>query len=285
MAFEVVGRRAWGARAPKRELTHIDRTLGVKIHYKAGYVDPVIIGNHSKCYSMVRSIQNYHMDKTDDPYSDIGYTGIVCAHGALFIGRGPHKVVAANGPGLNRDHYALCALLGQKGLIAPTDAMIEGLREGIAWLRRDGNAGHQIKGHRDGYDTSCPGDPLYRLVRNGTLEPRKDRPDMEPATRVEIAKDFDDQFSRGNYPAGYLWQGSVAETRRVKETVKRIEEKQNALERQVNALGETMDSVVEGVERLVSLIDVSRPRISPDENASPVRRAADTAADWNRPAT
>jgi hypothetical protein len=49
--------------------------------------------------------------------------------------------------------------------------MLLGILDAIEYLRAEGGAGREIKGHRDGYATSCPGEPLYRWVRAGAPRP------------------------------------------------------------------------------------------------------------------
>ncbi|MGP3947164.1 peptidoglycan recognition protein family protein [Streptomyces sp. 7N604] len=125
---------------------------------------------HFECRLRVRSIQDKHMD-TGEKYADIGYYLLVCKHGVVFEGRGKNAQNAANGnPELNRSHFAVCALTGHKGYTDVPQAMITGLQDAIAYLRRHG-AGWEIAGHRDGYATECPGDLLYGHVLNGTLDP------------------------------------------------------------------------------------------------------------------
>lgn len=167
----LVMRDAWGARPPERRADYLESTRGTKVHYVGERVDPELArdGNHDRCAGIVRGIQRFHMD--DNGWLDIAYNALVCPHGYVFIGRGPHAQSAANGAGLNDDHYAVCALLGDTGLIDPTDEMLHGLRDAIEWLRSRGNAGQEIKGHRDGYPTSCPGDRLYAWVRAGAPRP------------------------------------------------------------------------------------------------------------------
>jgi hypothetical protein len=48
--------------------------------------------------------------------------------------------------------------------------MKSGIRDVIEWLRAKG-VGSQIKGHRDGYATDCPGSKLYAWVKAGAPRP------------------------------------------------------------------------------------------------------------------
>jgi hypothetical protein len=171
--MKLITRKAWGARAPKSGWSNLATPArGVKVHYTGSYVDPAVSlkhGLHGMCLKLVRAIQADHMDRRG--WMDIGYTALVCHHGHVFEGRGLHHLPAANGAGLNSAHYAVCGLVGNSGLVQPSDAMLNGIRDAIEWLRAKGDAGTEIKGHRDGYDTDCPGPKLYAWVKAGAPRP------------------------------------------------------------------------------------------------------------------
>ena len=163
----------WPASAAPEQLT----TKGVKVHYEGTRVS---CDDHSDCVSLVKAIRKSHLANTRENYSDIAYNLLVCRHGYVFEGRGKRKRTGANGnQDLNKAHYAVMALLGSSGDTTPTDEMIEGIKDAIAYLRSNG-AGKEIKGHRDGYATACPGEPLYALVKGGKLEPGAVAPKPKP---------------------------------------------------------------------------------------------------------
>ncbi|WP_221336056.1 peptidoglycan-binding protein [Thermocatellispora tengchongensis] len=177
--MDFVSRREWGARSPRGSYTALSSTRGVKIHYTGGRVDPAIVDDHDKCVKMVRSIQKSHMD--GNGWMDIGYSLVVCPHRKVFEGRGIKHLPAANGPGLNSGHYAVLGLVGSSGLVTPPDGMLHGIVDAIEYLRDEGDAGREIKGHRDGYATDCPGDKLYSWVKRGAPRPGAQEPsDPEP---------------------------------------------------------------------------------------------------------
>ncbi|MBO3751617.1 N-acetylmuramoyl-L-alanine amidase [Streptosporangiaceae bacterium NEAU-GS5] len=169
MAIDLITRADWGARAPKGSYSTLASTRGVKVHYTGGRVDPAIVDDHAKCVALVKSIQNYHMDSNG--WIDIGYSMVACPHRKVFVGRGPGHLPAANGPGLNTGHYAVLGLVGNAGLVQPTDPILDGILDAIDYLRQHGGAGTEIKGHRDGYATDCPGDALYAWVQKGAPRP------------------------------------------------------------------------------------------------------------------
>ncbi|NUR26748.1 MAG: N-acetylmuramoyl-L-alanine amidase [Catenulispora sp.] len=172
--MKLVSRAQWGAKPSRYDLVYIGSTRGVKIHYEgtpvpASLADP---DQHSQCDDRMRAIQASHLANRKEDYSDIAYNFVVCPHGYVYEGRGLHRKTAANGnQPLNIAHYAVCAMVGSEGLTKPTDPQLNGLRDAIEYLRSDGGAGTEIKGHRDGYATECPGGPLYAWVQKGAPRP------------------------------------------------------------------------------------------------------------------
>ncbi|MEU8133227.1 peptidoglycan-binding protein [Streptodolium elevatio] len=168
MSVVYVRRAEWGAPAtsPAASMTS---SRGVKVHYLG---TPYSSRSHDRCAAYVRDIRASHLANKKENYVDIAYNLLVCEHGYVYEGRGTRRRGGANGSAqLNLDHFSVCALLGSSGLTQPTPAMIEGIRFAIALFRAEGSAGREIRGHKDGYSTSCPGPALYALVTSGALEP------------------------------------------------------------------------------------------------------------------
>lgn len=180
--MDLVARREWGARAPRGTFTPLRTARGVKVHYVGSFVNPKIVDDCDRCVALVKSIQVQHQDNND--WTDIAYNLLVCPHRRVFVGRGPGVLSAANGKGLNQGHYAVCVLLGDRGLVQPTSGHLNGIHDAIGYLRERG-AGREVLGHRDGYATSCPGPVLYRWLQMGmpvgTQTP--DRDDTTPIPR------------------------------------------------------------------------------------------------------
>ncbi|MFG2899519.1 peptidoglycan recognition family protein [Streptomyces zaomyceticus] len=167
---------------------YIAKTRGVKVHYLG---TPYSSRPHAQCAAYVRQIRESHLANKQENYSDIAYNHIVCEHGDAYEGRGPHHRTGANGnAALNSQDYAVCALLGSSGLTEPTDAMLHGIRDAIEDLRKNGDAGDWIGGHRDGYATDCPGGPLYAWVQRGAPRPKKPTPEEDPMalSKADIAQ-------------------------------------------------------------------------------------------------
>jgi hypothetical protein len=146
-------------------------TKGVKVHYEGTEVSTKLLTDHAACIAEWKAIRKSHLANTKENYSDIAYNYGACPHGYLLEGRGIGKRTGANGnQTLNQAHYAIVGLVGSEGLTEPTDAMLGAIRDGIELLRKHG-AGTEIKGHRDGYATACPGKALYAWVQKGAPRP------------------------------------------------------------------------------------------------------------------
>ncbi|WP_330304398.1 MULTISPECIES: peptidoglycan recognition family protein [unclassified Streptomyces] len=155
-------------------------TKGVKVHYEGTAVSKKLLSDHDACIAQWKAIRKSHLANTKENYSDIAYNYGACPHGYLLEGRGLGKRTGANGnQPLNIAHYAIVGLVGSEGLTEPNDAMLGAIRDGIELLRKHG-AGAEIKGHRDGYATTCPGAKLYAWVKKGA--PRPHGTATEPGT-------------------------------------------------------------------------------------------------------
>ncbi|MEV7492144.1 peptidoglycan recognition family protein [Streptomyces anulatus] len=149
---------------------------GVKVHYEGTAVSTKLLANHDACLNEWKSIRRSHLANTAENYSDVAYNFAACPHGYLLEGRGLRRRTGANGnAALNQAHYAVLGLVGSSGLTEPTDAMLGAIRDGIELLRKNG-AGNEIRGHRDGYATACPGGPLYAWVKKGAPRPTSPTP-------------------------------------------------------------------------------------------------------------
>lgn len=168
-------------------------TKGVKVHYEGTPVSTELLTDHNACLDEWKNIRRSHLANTTENYSDVAYNYAACPHGYLLEGRGLRKRTGANGnQALNAAHYAILGLLGSSGLTEPNDAMLGAIRDGIELLRKNG-AGNEIKGHRDGYATACPGGPLYAWVKKGAPRPAgagevEPKPPAKPKPVVDLSR-------------------------------------------------------------------------------------------------
>lgn len=99
----------------------------------------------------MREIQRFHQQGRG--WSDIGYGFVAFASGRVYEGRGEYH--GAHCPGHN--HEPSVALAGDYSAKKPTTKQ----HLAVARLKARIFAG-SIKGHRDGFPTSCPGDAAYK---------------------------------------------------------------------------------------------------------------------------
>ncbi|MFJ2568981.1 peptidoglycan-binding protein [Streptomyces halstedii] len=177
----------WPASAAPSQST----AKGVKVHYEGTPVSTKLLADHDACLAEWQAIRKSHLANKVENYSDVAYNYAACPHGYLLEGRGLGKRTGANGnQTLNQAHYAIVGLLGSSGLTEPNDAMLGAIRDGIDLLRQHG-AGTEIKGHRDGYATACPGGPLYTWVQKGAPRPGGTAPDDTTASGTYTVKKGD----------------------------------------------------------------------------------------------
>ena len=159
-------RTDWHARGASGKVytTPVTRRSGFAVHYNGGTPMGLADQPHSACLEAVRKDQDFHMDGRG--WFDIGYNALVCQHGRKIEGRGVYAI-AAHCEGHNTAWIGAQFMVG--GDEAPTPEAFAAMRE----LYDDccAEAGHALGkyGHRDGYNTLCPGDGIEAWVKAGML--------------------------------------------------------------------------------------------------------------------
>lgn len=174
----------WPASAAPLQAT----AKGVKVHYTGSAVSTALSKDHQRCLALWRDIREAHLANVAENYSDVAYNYAACAHGYVLEGRGIGRRTGANGTQpLNKAHYAVLGLIGNSGLTEPTDELLHAIRDAIEHLQEHG-AGKEIRGHKDGYPTSCPGGPLYAWVKAGAPRPGGSKPTIPDRPVVDLSK-------------------------------------------------------------------------------------------------
>lgn len=161
----IVSRAEWGARKPK------SRSTGALSAKSTGHWNgpTVTIGgktswDHSRCPSLVRGIQNFHMDSRG--WADIAYNFVVCPHGTIFEGRGLNVRNGANGTNKgNMTSHAIMWLSGERNPF--TESEKRGFKECSRYIDEKTAAPAECIGHRDHKATACPGDERYSWIHKG----------------------------------------------------------------------------------------------------------------------
>jgi hypothetical protein len=164
----MISRAQWGARAPKHTPTPvaISARTATAVHHDGA--NPVVIRSLTDAYALMRRDQNYHMDHNG--WDDIGYNFLVISapgyavDGFVLEGRG-RDVVGAHCLNWNTPWIGVQVAVGGAQVPSPKAlSAVRALHDGFVKA-----AGHSLgmKGHKDGYNTACPGPLLYAWVRAG----------------------------------------------------------------------------------------------------------------------
>lgn len=154
-----VSRKEWGARRPRRpNIPLVGKARdSQKVHWLGVGVLPQTEAQERE---LMRNIQNFHMNTRG--WNDIAYGSVIGnVTGKLYIGRGIKKMSAANGPGFNRQHGAVCVMHSQDG-----NGFTKPARETLGEFLRE-YASEDAALHRDDYGTTCPGDAIAAWVQSG----------------------------------------------------------------------------------------------------------------------
>lgn len=147
---DIIDRRNWGARAPRRRSTIPVPTPELWLHHTAG---------NERGASGVRAIQDFHMDVRG--WSDIAYSFIIDRVSlAVYEGRGA-GVLGGHTFGRNSVSHAIC-VMGNFDRTSVSDALVGRIAELVAHGHEQGWWPAMLTGgHRDVRPTACPGDNLY----------------------------------------------------------------------------------------------------------------------------
>ncbi|SCF72865.1 MULTISPECIES: peptidoglycan recognition protein, partial [unclassified Streptomyces] len=178
----IVTRRGWGADESLRE-----RRFGYSKRLTAAFVHHSATGNNYDCRqsaSVLRGIYRYHVKSSG--WRDIGYNFAVDKCGNVYEGRAGGVVKPVKGAhtlGFNANTMGI-AVLGTYGGTNPSAAATTAVARLTAWklglhrvdprgkvtLISSGSGKYKkgtkvglraISGHRDGFNTDCPGSRLY----------------------------------------------------------------------------------------------------------------------------
>lgn len=158
--LDVICKKAWGAEPAKGTFSrHTVRRLTV--HHSGG-----ILTRNRRAPDQLRSIQAFHQSKG---FPDIAYHFIVDRHGNVYKGR-PSWARPDTFTDYNpRGHLTVMCLgsFSEQSIPAP---QVAAARDVLAWAVEEFDVPvRRIRGHRDYTATACPGNDVYRLIKNGEL--------------------------------------------------------------------------------------------------------------------
>lgn len=190
----IVSRKESGLRAPR----YVNRgTLSERstVHWNGPTITLFgsTVWEHRYCSSLVRGIQNFHMDGRG--WSDIAYNFLVCPHSYVFEGRGLNIINGANGTNTgNRSSHAICVLAGENNPFPEAEKMA--IKDCVNYIANKALTSTGAIGHRDHKATACPGNSRYTWIHQGM-------PISAPPTLPIIEKEKD-MFVASNR-SGHTW--------------------------------------------------------------------------------
>jgi len=154
----IVSRAEWGARPPTSSSFISKPIPKVFVHH----TETGACFTQAACESIVRSIQDYHMDSNG--WSDIGYNFLVGEDGNAYEGRGWDKV-GAHASDWNSQALGI-SVIGSFMTSPPNNAALNVIQQLISCGTDAGDilTAYTLHGHRDGGCTDCPGDALYNII-------------------------------------------------------------------------------------------------------------------------
>jgi hypothetical protein len=149
---------------------------------------------HRACYEYWNRTRDMH--KSGNGWLDVGYAYFVCPDDRIFAGREYGHQQAAEMPtpgklqGGNSRYIAVTFGLGPGEM--PTVGALRAWHRLRAWYVAEKGSRAAVHGHRDFTATDCPGNEIYRLVRDGTLTNSPTEPDTKPEPPKPPAQNGDD---------------------------------------------------------------------------------------------
>ncbi|CAE1322054.1 PGRP [Acanthosepion pharaonis] len=156
----IISRSEWGARRPRDR-----QSLSTPVKYAVVHHSntPQCLDKPS-CIKRMQSIQNFHMNVRR--WSDIAYNFLIGGDGNVYEGRG-WDTVGAHVIGYNKISIGIC-VIGNYTEYKPNEISLNALKRMLSCLEFKNKVINKyvLRGHRDLGSTTCPGNKLYRIIKN-----------------------------------------------------------------------------------------------------------------------
>ncbi|XP_072180857.1 peptidoglycan recognition protein 3-like [Diadema setosum] len=156
----IVSRNQWGARSAVNFGSLNTPTRYAIVHHTVGSQ----CSTRSRCESVVRGIQNYHLDTRG--WWDIGYNFLIGGDGNVYEGRGWDRRGAHAG---SYNSYSIgIAMIGDFRYTSPSNTMMNTLHNLLNCLENRNKlmSCYTLFGHRQASSTVCPGASLYSRIQS-----------------------------------------------------------------------------------------------------------------------
>jgi hypothetical protein len=116
----------------------------------------------------IKRIELEHKSRPTENMSTLGYNFLIDEYGRIWEGRGWDIRNGANGTKSNDVSISVCLLVGVKDNKISAE-VIDAVRLLRATASTRFKRELKVQGHRDHKATSCPGEDVYKLVKNGAF--------------------------------------------------------------------------------------------------------------------
>jgi hypothetical protein len=164
--MEIIPAKVWG-----REVTGNPSRLRpaliteLTVHYTGA---PSVNVAKNEVAAYIKRTERGHKARPNDDLSTIGYNFLIDEYARIWEGRGWEIRNGANGTKSNDTSISVCILVGVKDNKLSAE-VIDAVRELRAMASKKFKRELVVRGHRDHKATSCPGEDVYKLVKNGTF--------------------------------------------------------------------------------------------------------------------
>ncbi|KAJ3656882.1 hypothetical protein Zmor_015927 [Zophobas morio] len=156
---KIVGRQKWGARPPLETEHVVIPVENVVVHH----TDTKACDTEAACNAIVKSIQDYHMDKQQFP--DIGYNFLVGGDGQVYEGTGWHHK-GSHTHGYNSESFGI-GFIGSFHKESPPEKQLLAFETFLycSVNMLELKEGYKLFGARQVGNTQSPGDKLHDAIQ------------------------------------------------------------------------------------------------------------------------
>lgn len=134
--------------------------------HHSGDTKPVALGDDIP--QKLRGLQSWGAN--DKNWWDVPYHFFIGPDGTIYEGRDYHYMGETN-TRYNPAGHLLINVVGNYEIQEPNDAQLKSVMDLMAWAVQEFNVPvNEIYGHRDLAQTDCPGENLYRYLKNGKIK-------------------------------------------------------------------------------------------------------------------
>lgn len=155
----MIRRKAWGAKPLTAYNWNIDP------QYRTGIIIHHSVTPEGKSRQDVEATLR-QIDDGDrrEGYGGIGYNLAVDYAGRIYVARGINRI-GAHAADANSRNYGICYI--GDGRVRISQDAVKAIRRAVDRLQQHSGKKLRVYGHKDINPTACPGDKIYKLIKDG----------------------------------------------------------------------------------------------------------------------